>query len=226
MTMLIAAVNDEMYFSNESKKLSHMRKLVLLVLVLSFWGGMAQQMTFDYIAPFHDGKAAVQKGNEWGFINDKGELIVSFRSDLVPTEKDGVRTYPRFDSGRALIGRDIEGIPHYGYIDMMGSVVVDPVFINASVFRNGHAIALKVNKQTLGRNEVLGKDVVSYSYNEVVIDVDGEMVAFLRGPVHLQYDKEFLKENPAVMSYFLNDGLVATQREDATWELHSLKDGM
>lgn len=203
-----------------------MRNLLLLVLVLSFWGGAAQQLTFDYIAPFHDGKAAVQKGNEWGFINDKGELIVSFRSDLVPTEKDGVRTYPRFDSGRALINRVIDGIEHYGYIDMMGSVVVEPLLINASVFRNGHAIALKVNKQTLGRNEVLGKDVVSYSYNEVVIDVDGETVAFLRGPVHLQYDKEFLKDNPAVMSYFVNDGLVATPREDSTWELHSLEDRM
>ena len=203
-----------------------MRNLLLLVLVLSFWGGAAQQLTFDYIAPFHDGKAAVQKGNEWGFINDKGELIVSFRSDLVPTEEDGVMAYPRFDSGRALITKVVEGIRHYGYIDMMGSVVVEPVFINASVFRNGHAIVLKVNKQTLGRNEVLGKDVVSYSYNEVVIDVDGEVVTFLRGPINLQYDKEFLKENPEVMSYFVNDLLVATQREDSTWELHPIEDRM
>lgn len=203
-----------------------MRKLVVLLFVLSMAGGIAQQTVIDYIAPFHEGLAAVKKGDSWGFVNTSGDLVVNYRTDLVTLESKSGIQYPRFESGRALIFKVQEGIRHFGYIDMMGSVVIEPNYINAGSFYQGHAIVLKVNKQTLGRNEVLGKDVVSYSFNEVVIDPDGEVVTFLRGPINLQYDKEYLKDSPPIKSKFVHDKLVATQQEDSGWELHSLENRM
>ncbi|MFT7252255.1 MAG: hypothetical protein ACI9FW_002015, partial [Flavobacterium sp.] len=37
----------------------------------------------DYISPFYDGVAAVKKGNNWGFMDKKGTIIINFRNDLV-----------------------------------------------------------------------------------------------------------------------------------------------
>ena len=183
----------------------------------------SQEIEVDYVSPFHGDMAAVQKGDQWGFINDKGEMVVDYRSDLVASQKDGKLNYPAFVSGRALVKKMKDGIWHYGYIDANGKPIIDAVYVNATQFREGHAIVLKVNKQTLGRNEVLGKDVISYSYNEVVIDTNGEVVTFLRGPINLQYDKEFLKENPKIQSKFISDKVVATKQEAKGWVLHPIK---
>lgn len=183
----------------------------------------SQGIEVDYVSPFHGDMAAVQKGDQWGFINDKGEMVVDYRSDLVVSQKDGKLNYPALVSGRALVKKMKDGIWHYGYIDANGKPIIDAVYVNATQFREGHAIVLKVNKQTLGRNEVLGKDVISYSYNEVVIDTNGEVVTFLRGPINLQYDKEFLKENPKIQSKFISDKVVATKQETKGWVLHPIK---
>ena len=196
--------------------------LGLFISVTSF----SQEIEVDYVSPFHGDMAAVQKGDQWGFINEKGEMVLEYRSDLVASQNDGDQSYPAFVSGRALIKKMKEGIWHYGYIDTKGEPIIDAVYVNATDFKDGHAIVLKVNKETLGRNEVLGKDVIAYSYNEVVIDAQGELVAFLRGPVNLQYDKEFLKENPKIQSKFLSDKLVATKEETKGWVLHPIKGRM
>lgn len=203
-----------------------MKVWVFLFGILISTSTFSQELTVDYVSPFLDEIAAVRQGDQWGFINSQGELLVDYRSDLVASQQDGQMSYPVLVSGRALIKKEIKGIWHYGYIDEKGKQIIEPVYVNATDFTDGHAIVLKVSKQALGRNEVLGKDVISYSYNEVVINTQGEVVSFLLGPINLQYDQEFLKENPEIRSKFIQDRLVATQQEDKTWVLNPLKPSM
>ena len=62
-----------------------MKQLITLctLLVLPFIL-FAQELTgIDEIAPFSEGLAAIRKGNEWGFINKEGQLVIEFRDDLV-----------------------------------------------------------------------------------------------------------------------------------------------
>lgn len=84
----------------------------------------------DEIAPFSEGLAAVRKGNQWGFINTEGDLVIDFRSDLhwnsnADTSKSdvsGVR-YPTFHEGRCLITKMVEDkVSVYGFIDTQGNL--------------------------------------------------------------------------------------------------------
>ena len=60
----------------------------------------------DEIAPFSEGLAAVRQGDQWGFINEEGQMVINFRSDIYwnrdadTTKKDisGVQ-YPMFNEG-------------------------------------------------------------------------------------------------------------------------------
>jgi len=59
-----------------------MKRCSLLVFVFFFSCLMIYSQTkisFDYIGNFSDGLAPVQKGNLWGFINTKGELVVDLK---------------------------------------------------------------------------------------------------------------------------------------------------
>ena len=184
----------------------------------------------DYVSPFHEGLAAVKKGEQWAFINLKGAVVIDYRDDIVVStkgqmqycSKDKTRNYPFFRDGRSLIKRTKEGIAHYGFMDPQGNTVIEPIFVNATNFNEGGAIVLKVSKQLLGRNELLGKDVVSYSYNEIVIDNMGKSKAYLRGPINLLYVKEKLKSPPKIQSCILSPNLIAIKTKNNTWEIKEI----
>lgn len=181
----------------------------------------------DYVAPFQEGLAAVKKGEQWAFINMKGELVIDYRDDiLIPSKgqmpldsKVEANKYPFFNDGRCLIQKTKNGIVHFGYINSQGKTVIEPVFINATHFNKGRAIVLKVTKQLLGKNELLDKDVVSYSYNEIVIDKSGEFKTHLRGPKNLLYDKEYLKSPPKIQSRFISPNLIRVKTGKNTWQI-------
>lgn len=181
----------------------------------------------DYVAPFQEGLAAVKKGEQWAFINMKGELVIDYRDDiLIPSKgqmpldsKVEANKYPFFNDGRCLIQKTKNGIVHFGYINSQGKTVIEPVFINATHFNKGRAIVLKVTKQLLGKNELLDKDVVSYSYNEIVIDYMGEFKTHLRGPKNLLYDKEYLKSPPKIQSRFISPNLIRVKTGKNTWQI-------
>jgi len=192
---------------------------------------MAQELkNLDFISPFHAEVAAVKKGGMWAFINMDGTLVIDYRDDLVMTNESGIaccepdiaRDYPFFESNRALIKEIKQGIAYYGYINSTGETVIEPEFINATNFHSNRAIVLKVFKETIGRNELLGKNVVSYSYNEEIINSDGETVAFLRGPFNLILDEKNLKTPPKIQSRFLGPNLISTKSENNTWEIQTI----
>ena len=207
-----------------------MRNIIILwvgCIVFSMSVTAQELKDLDYVAPFHEGLAAVKKGEQWAFINLKGEVVIDYRDDiLVPSQwqmpidsKNEANKYPFFNNGRCLIKKTKNGIAHFGYINSKGITVIEPTFVNATYFSEGRAIVLKVTKQLLGKNELLDKDVVSYSYNEIVIDNTGKFTTHLRGPKNLLYDKEYLKSPPKIQSHFVSPNLIRVKTSNNTWKI-------
>lgn len=171
------------------------------------------------IAPFEDGIAAVQSEGKWGFINKKGDLIVDFRNDIAITKK---AKYPEFSNDRCLIIKEKKDIKYYGYINSKGETVIEPKFLNATNFKNNKAIALELVEEVLGKNDPLGKRVVSYSYFEVVIDTDGKVLEYLTDSKHINLSKKYLIKPPKITSKFISDNLVAILKKDNSWSIKKL----
>ncbi len=192
-------------------------------MIFPFTGSTQIIKDIDEITPFHEGLAAVRKGKTWAFIDPTGKIVIDYRDDVVMSKVDNKSAgYPHFRDGRCLIKEEINGINYYGYIDKNGEKAIKPAYLNATSFYKGYAIVLKIAKEELGKNDLLGKKVVSYSYDEVVIDPSGNSKAFLAGPVHLIYKKDRLRNPPSIQSYLLSSNLAAMKDKDNRWQLFSL----
>lgn len=170
------------------------------------------------VSPFHEGLAAVKKDNSWGFIDSTGTLVVDFHKDFVAKEKK----YPYYQNGRCLISSEVNGITYFGYRDLKGNIVISPKFANATSYSDGMAIVLMISKELLGKNNLLAKNVVSYSYDEVLIDEDANALMYLEGPIHLPLSKENLRKPPKINSYLLSDKLVVIRDKNNKWEIKSI----
>ncbi len=154
------------------------RRFALILSLALMWQGFSQVISdLDWVSPMHEGMAAVKKGNMWGFIDKDGSMKIEPREDLAPSKtslsgvsEDSEMKYPIFVEGRCLIEQTFEGIRYFGFIDKQGKTVVEPGYINATNFRNGFAIVTQYSKQVLGKNNILGKDVVNYLAEELIID--------------------------------------------------------
>ncbi len=199
-----------------------MKKLIILwvLLVVTPLTIRSQNLgDIDFISPFNDGLSAIQKEGKWAFINKEGELVIDYRDDLVLTAF-GDESYPVFNSERCLIVKQEDGISYFGYIDKMGEAIIKPQYLNATNFKNGLAIILKLHKISLGQNDILGKNMVDYSYSELAINPNGETVHyFSEKPTHVTLSKDFLKGPPEIRTVFISDGLIATKNEDKTWSI-------
>ena len=197
--------------------------IMISMILFPFLGSSQIIENIDEVTPFHEELAAIRKGEQWAFINTNGDIVIDYRNDLVKTKtKKDVVTYPHFEDGKCLIKQKINGVDHYGYIDHSGKTVIKPEYLNATNFDHGYAIVLKVSKEELGRNDLLDKKVVSYSYNEIVIDHSGNQKIFLTGPIHLVYKKERLRKPPVILSYFLTPNLIASKTKEKGLRLYSL----
>ncbi len=105
----------------------------------------------------------------------------------------------------------------------MGEAIIKPQYLNATNFKNGLAIILKLHKISLGQNDVLGKNMVDYSYSELAINPNGETVHyFSEKPTHVTLSKDFLKGPPEIKTVFISDGLIAIKNEDKTWSIKKI----
>ena len=111
------------------------------------------------------------------------------------------------------------GIYYYGYINKKGKTSIAPEFLNATPFDKGYAIVLKMSKEELGRNHLLDKKIVSYSYDEVIIDPAGTVKMYLTEPKHFTLTKNKVKWPPAIESYFISSNLVAVKNKNHNWKL-------
>jgi len=200
-----------------------MKKALIILLLIPVFALAQTIEELDFIAPFNDGVAAIEKNNSWGFINDKGAKIIDFRDDLVLTKTD-YGHYPVFHNNRCLISEKKDGILYFGYIDKTGKKVIETKFLNALNFNNNVALALEVLSQTRGKNDILDKPVVYYKYFEVTIDTEGNVKQYLNPKGNnIALDKKFVKKPPKITSKLISDDLFATLNKKDKWVIKSIK---
>ncbi|MEO1033549.1 MAG: WG repeat-containing protein [Bacteroidota bacterium] len=178
----------------------------------------------DYISPFNDSLSAIQKDSKWAFIDTSGELVIDFRDDLVLTTI-GDQKYPVFNSGRCLIVKKKDGISYFGYIDNKGRTVLEPQYLNATNFDNGMAIVLRLHKTNLGKNDILDKNMIDYSYTTIAIDPQGDTVHYLSDkPKHITLSRDYVGIPPQIKVKFISEALIAIKSEDHTWIIKKINE--
>lgn len=176
----------------------------------------------DRIENFNDGLAAIQKGDQWAFIDQKGQKIIDFRGDLALKKNEkGLVTYPKFYHDRAMISQIKEGIHFYGYIDKTGQTVIDCQYVNATAFANEYALVMQYSKEVVGKNKLLGKDVVSYQIEEYVIDSNGKALTSGLNPRNYVPSKMKSGEAPEFTAYFIGERMIAVQGPNKKWDVYS-----
>lgn len=171
----------------------------------------------DFISPFYDGLAAIEKSGEWAFIDETGNIVVDYRSDLV-LNSFGDESYPIFNSGRCLIVKKEEGISYFGFIDKAGNTIIEPQFLNATSFNNGMAIVLQLHKNVIGNNDVLDKQMIDYCYTKNVININGEAIMYLsEKPTHVTLSKDYVGVPPKIGAKFISEKLIAIKHDDNKW---------
>jgi hypothetical protein len=187
-------------------------KLILVFLFCIVDPASAQQLeNIDKIGDFNDGLIAVSKDNSWGFIDLHGTLVIDFRKDVVAAPEQ----YPLFSNGLCLIKEMRENVHYYGYINTKGETVIPTVYIVATAFKNGYARVIKHYKTDTNGTNVLGKDIVSYSYNELIITTENKMALHIRGPYNLLFYKLKLQQDiPTIHSKFISPHLIAVTEDN------------
>lgn len=196
--------------------------IILALLLMPIFASAQLLENLDYISPAHENLVAIKKGDQWAFINTDGELVIGFRKGLVLTETEQ-GAYPMFSDGRCLVIEEKKGIPYYGYMDTSGQLAIKPQYLNASNFKNGRAIVLKLNEEEAGRNEALDKRIVYYRYFEVVIDPDGDVKTYLtKKGTNVVLDKKFYPKKPKITSRFISDRAYAVRNDKNKWDVRHI----
>ncbi|MGB3149766.1 MAG: WG repeat-containing protein [Maribacter sp.] len=203
--------------------------IVLVVTILLPFYVICQNIkNIDEISPFSEGLAAVRKGNQWGFINEEGSLVIDFRKDVhwdknadtSQSDVSGVR-YPMFKEGRCLITKKVEdGIPLYGFMDTKGNTVIEPQFLNVYPFNDGYTTAVLFDKTLKGENEFKLK-IYDFKFFDVLLDTSGEIDEYFDRRYGIQMTKRRY-ELPDIGVKRLTDGLIAVHTKDQGWEIRQL----
>lgn len=206
-------------------------KNLLLGILLSFPIVLFAQepKEFDYVANKENGFTAVRHANTWGFLDANGNMVVSFRNDLIANENpkpgtigvSGIK-YPQLKDGRAIIKKQKNGINYYGFINAEGKTIIEPVYLNLSNFSHGKALAIKLEKEELGENQLLGKRVISYKYDIVLLNREGEILKYLEGPFPVSVSRKKLKEAPEINAKWLGENLLSVKGPNGKWRIHKL----
>ncbi len=196
--------------------------LVFLPLLL-----VGQLSELDEIAPFSEGLAAVRQGNQWGFIDKEGTLVIDFRDDLVWSETADVLAYdvksirqPSFHNGRCIVKMVIEEIPVYGFIDTTGKTVIEYKFLNVYPFNDGYTTGIIYKKVFLGKNEIK-LEVYKYKFHEVVMDAAGKIHEYVLQPENIQMRKARY-ERPWLRTKLISKNLIAIRGNDNRLEIRKL----
>jgi hypothetical protein len=212
-----------------------MKRLFIIMLLLSIpMIGISQTLEdintptvagLDQIGSFSEGLAAVRKGNEWGFINEEGKLIIDFRGDLVwnrvpNTAKLGVENfgYPQFKNGLCAIKVVKEdGITRYGFLDKKGTIAIPAEFLNVSQFSDGHTIGIYEKKVLRGKNPFKLR-IYQYDFTEVVVNKEGEMIWPIQERQGIVMSEK-LYELPEIHAAMISDKLLMVKDKTKTWNI-------
>ena len=183
----------------------------------------------DEIAPFSEGLAAVRLGDQWGFIDQDGKLVIDFRDDLVwskeadnkASDVTGV-AYPMFKDGRCMI-KDVleeEGIEVYGFIDTKGETVITPEYLNVTEFNDNYAMGILLTKTFRGQNR-FQLNIYDYKFSEVILDSAGDIMLLITQRQNILMDKRRY-ELPKLTAKYLSKSLMAVKTDKNTWELRKI----
>jgi len=190
--------------------------ILFICLIIHSFGYTQIIKDLDEISPFHEELSAIKKGGDWAFINAEGIKAINFRNDLVFGKTEEIDFgYPFFSDGRCLNRELKDGAYYYGYIDKNGKQVISPRYLNATNFENGYAIVITLEKEIIGYNESLGKNVVSYTLREYIIDTSGKTIKELDNARNYVKSKYNTKNVPRFYSKFIAPHLIAVQTTDA-----------
>lgn len=133
--------------------------------------------------------------DKWGYINIKGEVIISFQFERAYVFSDGLA--PVVINGKT------------GYIDLSGRVVISPVFYYAGYFNNGIAHAVKDGKDFLinKAGEKITKDYIELAM------LNDNCMAYRSGSLFGIMDKkENMLKQPFMSDFFgYSEGLAAVK---------------
>ncbi len=90
-------------------------------------GQWVAQPAWSAFLPFSEGRAAVESGEKWGFVDESGVLVIGYN----------FREVGSFSCGRAMA----RTASSYGYIDPLGNMAVSEKFRYAGQFENDMAFA-------------------------------------------------------------------------------------
>ncbi len=206
-----------------------MKRIVLVFLAILPAIIYAQELKeINEIAPFNEGLAAVRKGNQWGFINEEGNLVIDFRNDIHwninadTSQKDvtGVR-WPMFQDGRCIVSKIVEeGVPVYGFIDKEGKVVIEPQFLNVYPFKDGYTTGVLFRKTLKGKNE-FKLNIYEFKFHDVLVHSSGKIEEFFEARQNIQMTSKRY-ELPAIGAKKLTKDLIAVHVPKKGWELRKL----
>lgn len=205
-----------------------MKKIVFFVFVFLFAFGYSQTVTdIEEISPFHEGLAAIKKNNQWGFIDSNGKLVIDFRNDLVSNGGENIKdkiginaiTYPFFQEGKCIIKKEIEGINFYGFMDTTGKEIIAPQFLNTTNFSDGYALVIRFEKNIVGKNMLLDKDIISYQLEQYIVDDKGKIVKYLESSRNCNPKDLSTKCVPEFESKLIAPHLAAVKDSNGTWSI-------
>lgn len=177
---------------------------------------LAQDKEYTAVGELRDGLIAVQRDGKWGFIDTNGDLVIDLRDDLVAYKES-----PEFHDGLCLIHEMKDGIAYYGYIDTKGNTVIPPQYLNITPFKDGYAIALKVEEKEKGTNQYLNKKIIDRNFDEVLINTKGEELKYLTPHKGILLDAKRY-EQPEIVSRMLAPGVVTFKTEGGSWKVAKL----
>ncbi|MBJ2172895.1 WG repeat-containing protein [Aureibaculum sp. A20] len=203
-----------------------MKKLIVLLLCFSVNQILFSQnlKDIDFVSPFNEDLAAVQKNDQWAFINKKGEKVIDFRDGVVATEINSEEPsikYPIFKEGKCIIKKRIDNTFYYGYMDKEGNTIIEPQFLNVTNFKEGIAIIIKIDTTTMGKNKILSKNVVSYNLEEYVIDGSGKIIKYLDNGRGYNDAMNSTSLPPSFHSKIIAPRLIALKTKNEKWNLYS-----
>lgn len=161
---------------------------------------------------FHEGLAAVQRGNGlWGYINKSGEEVIpcQFSSAL------------EFHEGLAAV-RNKEGL--WGYINQNGELVVDYQYMEASPFCEGRAV-VQSERGLWGYIDDKGRKITHLTY-ETNYDFHEGLAAVQRGALQgvMRFECAFINKGGHIVipyKYYevgdFHEGLAAVQNKEGLW---------
>tara|TARA_R110002167_G_scaffold116792_5_gene292235 strand:- start:1315 stop:1944 length:630 start_codon:yes stop_codon:yes gene_type:complete len=207
--------------------MKQLRLILALALMSPLYSNSQTLGNIDEIGPFSEDLAAIRKGDQWGFINKEGTLVIDYRNDLYWNENAdssksdilGMR-YPVFKDGRCII-KQLEGdVPIYGFIDKEGKTIIEPQFLNVTHFENGYTTGVVFEKVFKGENEFKLK-IFDFKFHDVLMDTSGKIEEFLAPRYNIQMVKKRY-QLPTIDSKLLADRLVAVRNEKNQWEIRKI----